>query len=229
MNLNTKINKATAITIPVVLFVLFTLAFIVLPRTSILVTAYIVAIIGCVFICLGNMYFINTKGGYPWVAAIPMTLWRYIITSTLLSGVFVIGENFVPNFKLSPLVLIIGHVLVFAFFFVMLMLMHTGKEYIEKVDNKIKVKRQFIKELSNDLMLIKENAPDAVKKDIQTVIDVVRYSDPMSHESLFTLENDIQDNVTRLGQQKDPEQISSLCITLVRQVKDRNAKTKVLK
>lgn len=229
MNLNNKINKATAITIPLVLFILFTLAFIILPKTSILITAYVVAVIGVIFFCLGNLYFISAKGGYPWVAAIPMTLWRYIITATLLSGVFIIGENFVPNFKLSPIVLIIGHVLVFAFFFVMLMLMHTGKEYVEEVDKKIAVKRQFIKELTNDLMSMKENTPDTVKKDVQTVIDAVRYSDPMSHESLTMLENDIQDNVIRLGQQTDPEQISLLCATLVRQLKDRNAKTKALK
>lgn len=229
MNLNNKINKATAIIVPAVLVVLFTLTFFIFPKTPILITAYIVAIIGSALFCLGNLYFISTKGGYPWVAAIPMTLWRYIITATLLSGVFVIAEKLVPSFNIPSLVLIIGHIIVFAFFFVMLLLMHTGKEYIEEVDKKVAMKRQFIKDLSVELTSIKDNAPVEVKKDIQAVIDAVRYSDPKSHISLSLLENDIQDNVTRLGQQTDPEQISSLCVILMRQIKDRNAKSKALK
>lgn len=229
MNLNTKINKSTAIIVPAVLVILYTLALLVLEKTPITITAYVVGIMASVLFCVGNLYFIGVKTGYPWVAAIPMTLWRYIITSTLLSGVFVIGEKFVFTFHIPAIVLVIGQVIIFAFFFAMLMLMHTGKEYIESVDKKVAVKRQFIKDLSNDLSSIKENAPDEVKKDIQTVIDAVRYSDPMSGDAVAAIENDIQDNVTRLGQQTDAEQIRELCIILVRQIKDRNNRIRGMK
>lgn len=229
MNLNTKLNKTTAIIVPAVLLVLFTLAFLVLDKTSITITAYVTGIIGSVLFYIGNQYFIGSKTGYPWVAAIPMTLWRYIITSTLLSGVFVIGEKLVPTFLIPVIVLVIGQIIIFAFYFVMLMLMHTGKEYIDSVDNKVAVKRQFIKDLNNDLSSIKQNAPDEVKKDIQTVIDAVRYSDPMSSDALAMIENDIQDNVTRLGQQTDSEQIREICITLIRQIKDRNNRIRAMK
>ena len=229
MNLNNRTNKTTAVVVTVVLIILFTLTFFVLPQTPILITAYVVAIIGSILFCVGNLYFISGKSGYPWVAAIPMALWRYIIIATLLSGVFVIGERFVPSFKLPVLVLIIGQVIVFAFFFVMLLLMHTGKQYIEEVDKKVAIKRQFIKDLGVDLMSIKENAPNEVKKHIQTVIDAVRYSDPMSNDSLVAIENDIQDNVTRLGHQTDLDQIRELCITIVRQLKDRNNRVRAMK
>ena len=229
MNLNTKINKTTAIIVPVVLAVLFTLAFLMLDKTSITITAYIVGILGSGLFCVGNMYFINVKTGYPWISAIPMTLWRYIITSTLLSGVFVIGEKLIPTFRIPFLLLLIGHIIIFAFFFVMLTLMHTGKEYVENVDNKVAAKRQFIKELSLNLASIKENAPDEVKKDIQTVIDAVRYSDPMSNDTVAMVEDEIQDNVTRLGQQTDSEEIRELCITLIKQIKDRNNRVRGMK
>lgn len=229
MNLNTKVNKATAIVVPIVLVVLYTLAFFVLDKTPITTTAYVVGIIGSVLFSLGNLYFINAKTGYPWVSAIPMTLWRYVITSALLSAVFVIGEKFAVTFSIPFIVLIIGHVIIFAFYLVMLMLMHTGKKYIENVDRKVEVKRQFIKELSNDLALIKDNAPDEVKKDIQTVIDAVRYSDPMSVDAVAAIENDIQDNVTRLSGLTDVNQIRELCILLVRQIKDRNNRIRAMK
>lgn len=229
MDLNTKINKLTAIIVPAVLAVLFTLAFLMLDKTPITITAYIVGMLGSISFCIGNLYFVGVKSGYPWVSAIPMTLWRYIITSTLLSGIFVIGEKSILDFRIPVLVLVIGHIIIFAFFFVMLMLMHTGKEYIESVDNKVVVKRQFIKELNVDLASIKENAPDEVKKDIQTVIDAVRYSDPMSGDAVGMIENDIQDNVTRLGQQIDSEEIRELCITLIKQIKDRNNRVRGMK
>lgn len=229
MNLNTKINKATAIITSIVFLVLYTLAFFVMERTPITIAAYVVGVLAAILFFAGNNYFIESKTGYPWVAAIPMTLWRYIITSTLLSGVFVIGEKLIPTFNIPTMVLIIGHVIIFAFFFTMLMLMNTGKEYIENVDQKVAVKRQFIKELSNDLASIMENAPNEVKKDIQTVIDAVRYSDPMSSEGVVAIENDIQDNVTRLSLQTDTEQIRELCITLVRQIKDRNNRVRNMK
>ena len=53
-------------------------------------------------------------------------------------------------------------------------------------------------ELINDLTSIKQNAPDEVKKDIQNVIDAVRYSDPMSSNAVAAIENEIKDNVERL-------------------------------
>lgn len=229
MNLNTKINKATAIIVPVVLIVLFTLAFLILEKTPITIISYVVGIIGSILFCAGNIYFVSTETGYPWVAAIPMTLWRYIITATLLSGVFVIGERFIPTFNIPALVLVIGQIILLAFFFVMLVLMHTGKEYIESVDQKVAIKRQFIMELINDLTSIKQNAPDEVKKDIQNVIDAVRYSDPMSSNAVAAIENEIKDNVERLGQQTDPEQIRELCLTIDRQIKERNIRIRSMK
>jgi len=229
MNLNTKINKTTAVVVPAVLVILYTIAFLVLEKTPITITAYVVGIIGSVLFFIGNLYFINVKSGYPWISAIPMTLWRYIITSALLSAVFVIGEKFALTFTIPYIVLIIGQVIVFAFFFVMLMLMHTGKEYIESVDKKVAVKRQFIKELGNELAMIKENAPDEVKKDIQAVIDAVRYSDPMSVDAVAAIENDIQDNVTRLAGMTDAGQIRELCVLIVRQIKDRNNRIRAMK
>lgn len=229
MNLNTKTNKNTAILVPAVLIALFTLAFLIIEKTPITITAYVAGIVSSTLFCAGNLYFLSAKKGYPWIAAIPMTLWRYIITSTLLSGVFIIGERLIPAFNIPAVVLVIGQVILLVFFFVMLVLMHSGKEYIENVDKKVAAKRQFIKELLNDLTSIKENAPDEVRRDIQNVIDAVRYSDPMSSDAVAAIENDILDNVTRLGQQTDSEQIRELCITIIKQIKDRNMRIRNMK
>lgn len=229
MNLNTKTNKVAIITVPIVLITLFTLTFLVMEKTPILITAYVVAILSSILFFVGNLYFIGVKSGYPWVAAIPLTMWRYIVTATLLSGVFVIGERFVPIFKIPYLVLIIGQIIIFVFFFVMLTLMHTGKEYISEVDKKAYEKRQFIKGLSVDLASIIESVPDASKQDIQTVIDAVRYCDPMSSEAVAAIESDILDNVKYLGQQTDTQQISTLCVTLLKQIKDRENRVRAMK
>jgi hypothetical protein len=72
-------------------------------------------------------------------------------------------------------------------------------------------------------------------KDIQPVADALRFSDPMSHPSLESYENDIKDSLVRLEQavsEKDAEnaeKISALCVTLLRQIKDRNNRVKLVK
>ncbi len=227
MNLNTKINKVTAIVIPAVLAVLFTLLLFVLPRTPILITAYVAGFFGAALFAAGNLYFIGVKKGYPWIAAIPITLIRYIIVSTLLSAVFVILDNL--DVEINALWLIIAHIAVLAIFFVTLLLLHTGKEYIEELEQKVASERQFIKELNADLATIRLNAPVDTQKDIQNVIDAVRYSDPMSHESLAELEGEIHKNVIMLGKLTGSEQIRTICATLIIQIKDRNNRTRALK
>ncbi len=229
MNLNTKINKVTAVAIPAVLAVLFTLLLFILPRTPVLITAYVAGLIGAALFAAGNLYFIGVKKGYPWIAAIPITLIRYIITSTLLSAVFVLVDNVVEDLQISALWLIIAHIAVLAVFFVLLLLLHTGKEYIQEIEQKVASERQFIKELNAELATIRLNAPADTQKDIQNVIDTVRYSDPMSHESLTELEGEIQKNVIMLGRLTGSEQIRAICGTLIVQIKDRNNRTRALK
>jgi hypothetical protein len=171
--------------------------------------------------------FYRWEKSYPWIAAIPITLLRYIVISTLLSAAFVACDNLA--FKIPALALVIAHVAVFAVFFFLLLLVRTGKEYIEEIGRKIATERRFIKDLGVELKEIQLNAPREAQKELQTVIDAVRYSDPISAESLATLEKEIQDTVTLLRQLEGLEQIRAICDTLLFQIKDRNSRVLAMK
>jgi hypothetical protein len=262
MNLNNETNKKTIFAVSAIIIVLYTLAFFIVRTTPVFITAYIFAIIGVALLCYGNLYFVRLRSGYPWAAAVPLTMWRYLITSTLLSAVFVIIENIIPDFlqrfhpalRIPLPIFIIAHLVVLAFYFVMLILMKTGKEHIERVDEKVAVKRLFIQELQVELSSIKENVPVELKKDIQSVIDAVRYSDPMSNEAVAALEDDIQTNVIRMGQianhlnnsvrpiggnnsndgggsvrTERVDDIRELCVVIQKMIKDRNNRVKMYK
>ena len=47
--------------------------------------------------------------------------------------------------------------------------------------------------------------------------------------AVAAIENDIQDNVTRLAGMTDAGQIRELCVLIVRQIKDRNNRIRAMK
>ena len=48
-------------------------------------------------------------------------------------------------------------------------------------------------------------------------------------DAVAAIENDIQDNVTRLAGMTDAGQIRELCVLIVRQIKDRNNRIRAMK
>jgi hypothetical protein len=157
-------------------------------------------------------------------------LLRYLIIEVLFSAVFVILEQF-SLFRLPAVWFLLAHGVIAACFSVYLVLLKGGKEHIEHRDGEIREKTQSLAFLLADVSAILEQTPEGTKN-IQPVVDALRYSDPMSHPSLERYENDIKDSVVRLEQaasEKDAEKISALCVTLLRQIKDRNNRVKLMK
>jgi hypothetical protein len=232
MNLNNRVNKSAAALVSAVIFILYTIAFTALEKTPTLIVAYVFGAAGALTFFVGNLYFISAKSGYPWVAALPMTLWRYVITATLLSLVFVIAERTVPGYGLPYFVPLAGHILVLAFYFITLTLLHTGNKYIQEVDVSVAQKTDFIRGLTTEVMEIKRKAPAETARDVAALADAVRYSDPMSHFDVEALESDIQTGIERLrdavarGDVADIQKISADTTALV---KDRAERVRALK
>ena len=101
MDLNTKINKTTAVVVPAVLVILYTIAFLVLktPLPQCIGGHY-----GSVLFFIGNLYFINVKSDIPG-SALPMT-WRRYIQHPHYRRPSVSALTFIPY-----IVLIIGQVM----------------------------------------------------------------------------------------------------------------------
>ena len=102
-----------------------------------------------------------------------------------------------------------------------------GANEINRVEEKIKVKRAFIQFLQTDIEMLAETETDAeTKAALKKLAEKVRFSDPMSHEMLGELESKITAKVEDMKTASDK-------ISLVREVEvlliEHNKKCKILK
>ena len=84
-----------------------------------------------------------------------------------------------------------------------------------------------------DVQAVADNATEqSVKKAFSELAENVRFSDPMSHESLFELEKQILEQVNNAKEcveGGDNEGAIACCEAATRLLNERNMKTKVLK
>ena len=102
-----------------------------------------------------------------------------------------------------------------------------GANEINRVEEKIKVKRAFIQFLQTDIEMLVESENDAeTKAALQKLAEKVRFSDPMSHEMLSELESRISNKVEEMKTAADKA-------TLIKEIDllllERNKKCKILK
>ena len=98
---------------------------------------------------------------------------------------------------------------------------------INRVEEKIKVKRAFIQFLQTDIEMLAETETDAeTKAALKKLAEKVRFSDPMSHEMLGELESRISAKVEEMKTAADKKTLIEEITTLLT---ERNKKCKILK
>jgi hypothetical protein len=232
MNLNNKLNKTTALAVPLVILVLYTLAFLAFPKSSTVIVCYVFGLLSAILFGAGNLYFVQSKTGYPWVASIPMTIGRYVVTVALVSLLFSLASSLIPQYGLSPVIPAIVHIIVLAFYFVTLLLLHTGTQYIDQVDIQASQDTSFIRSLKVELADLCRKATPATAKEMQKLVDLVQYSDPVSHAMVASLEQEMAQNVGKLRSAIADNQsgvVTELCTLLIDQVQERANKVRAMK
>ena len=102
-----------------------------------------------------------------------------------------------------------------------------GANEIDRVEEKIKVKRAFIQFLQTDIEMLVESETDAeTKAALKKLAEKVRFSDPMSHEMLGELESRISAKVEEMKTVADKKVLIEEVTTLLT---ERNKKCKILK
>lgn len=102
-----------------------------------------------------------------------------------------------------------------------------GGNEINRVEEKIKVKRAFIQFLQTDIEMLAESETDAeTKAALKKLAEKVRFSDPMSHEMLGELESRISAKVEEMKMAADKKALIEEVTTLLT---ERNKKCKILK
>ena len=102
-----------------------------------------------------------------------------------------------------------------------------GANEINRVEEKIKVKRAFIQFLQTDIEMLADAETDAeTKAELKKLSEKVRFSDPMSHEMLSDLESRITAKVEEMKTAADKKvQVGEVEALLV----ERNKKCKILR
>ena len=102
-----------------------------------------------------------------------------------------------------------------------------GTNEINRVEEKIKVKRAFIQFLQVDIeMLAESETDDETKAELKKLAEKVRFSDPMSHEMLGELESRISAKIEEMKTTTDKKGLIAEVATLLT---ERNKKCKILK
>lgn len=123
-------------------------------------------------------------------------------------------------------------VLVLAFNAIAVVKAGWAAETVEKVDEKIKAKTQFIKTLTVDAETLCDRAKsDEAKAACKKVFEAIRYSDPMSNDALAEVENRITQKFNEFSEAvtTGTDNIEAVADELVALVGERNKKCKLVK
>ena len=102
-----------------------------------------------------------------------------------------------------------------------------GRRHIKRVSEKAKQKTLYLQNLQTDVELLAEVEPHPdAKAALQALAEKLRYSDPMSDETLAALEREIADKVNVLKTTADKTQSAAEIALLL---DERNKKCKILK
>jgi hypothetical protein len=86
---------------------------------------------------------------------------------------------------------IVIQAIVFGAFFIITILVFESKEYIKSVDEDTEKQRFFITEMTKKIEILSDSVDDDLKNDFNKLYETVRYSNPMSNEKVFSIEEDI--------------------------------------
>lgn len=74
-----------------------------------------------------------------------------------------------------------------------------GKDEVSRVEQTVNAKVSFIRRIQTEIEMLAENEADAkVKAVLQKLAEMIRYSDPMNDESLYSLNQAVSDKVSDL-------------------------------
>lgn len=132
--------------------------------------------------------------------------------------------NMVPTW-----VAVLINAIILAAALILLISVDSASEYVQSVDDKVKVKVQSLKLLQADVEMIEEKVQDpAVKKQVAALAEKIRFSDPMSNAALADLEANISGKVETLKNTPE-EEMEPLIQTISSLIDERNKKCKILK
>jgi len=162
-----------------------------------------------------------------------MVTYRYFVSQLILGSILIVVSIVQPELLVIPLSLLalIGSSLLLGYALIKILLTKTAINEVTRIEDKVKVKVNYIKSLQIDVevMATKTTNPTS-KKALQDLVSTIRFSDPMSHPSLVEIESSIQSKIQELSLKiNDSEEVIRLVFDITILFKERNLKSKLLK
>ena len=224
-------NKGLFITVMLIIAVMYSAIILVIPfRRSIgfwngyafsMLAVMVTATVGILAFSKGEMR--SKFYGVPLV----IVAWGYLVTQ-LIVGILQMILQFIPyQFMIVLNVILLGAC------FIGLIAVSVATGEIERIDAKIKEKVFYVKSLQGEIeILIPRISDNALQAAIKSLVDTIRFSDPMSSTQLSGIENRIEikaanlvDNISSV----DTDTALALCDELQQLFAERNRKCKLLK
>jgi len=192
-------DRKTITLIAIVLAVAVSLPFlIVTPATTNFLIGYGFALLGIggLWICASTM--IGRRGGYPWIAAIPIAAMTYLIVEVIASIAVVLLAQFgIWTMPITWFILV--HAIILAIFAIRIVTLLAGARHIDVRGEATQQKVIFIRSMQVDVeMMAAKTVDESLKKALTKFAEKIRYSDPMSHTGLSTLETKIGEMIIDL-------------------------------
>lgn len=160
---------------------------------------------------------------------IPLTLIGlvYLCVQIVIGSIFMIFANM--NLKVANVIQII----ILSAYIVACSAALFAKNAVTDIDDTTKEKLLFIKLLENDVIALQERATEpALITRLESLAELIKYSDPMSHPSLALIEQKITnkiDQLTEKVQDGKMTEVNDLCNEIELLMAGRNRKCKILK
>ncbi len=220
-------NKGLSVIIALMILTVFSVVAFVLPVNHSIVfgMGYCFAIFATLFLLSVILITLNKPNlndkfhGFP----IVYLAWSYFVAQLGLSAVQMINYEF-PYFYA-----IIADVGLAVIYTSITIITYAAKNEIVRVEEKVAEKVFYIKNLQADIELL--NSSDArLSKALKNLAETVRFSDPMSHSQLDSIENMIINKYNLLQENiEDVDTALSLCDEMQKLFAQRNKKCKILK
>lgn len=231
-------NKIRVLIISLIMAMVTSLMFLVVPITTNFIIGYIFSIIAIAGLALSVLMLTKKNTKIPQDFAFPLVARTYLILSIIVTIIVVALEAF-NVWSMPFIIFLIIHIALLAIFTIRIIMLLAGKEHIDAVDKKVAEKTLDLRVMLADLDDIKEKttnlpSPDKEKAEVElkTIYEALKYSDPMSSTSLVEYENKIKESMIMLENavgEKDLAKIEHLSVQIQRQIKDRNNRVKLMK
>lgn len=219
-------NKGMAYAVLGIFFVIFNVIAFAVPtaKTATFWVAYIFTVIAFALqLIIWKFAFKDTdtlKSKFLGIPLISVGI-TYLLVQIIAFAVFM-AVSFVPSW-----IAIVVCTLILGISSICLIGTETGREEINRVEQKVSKKVFYIKSLQVDIEMLANAEADAdTKAALTNLAEKIRFSDPMSNELLADLESKIIDKINDL---KSTEQKATIIKELTLLFDERNKKCKLLK